>query len=419
MRNIESELCGFLLRDNATVAEALAIGVKPHHFDDELLGRVFEVVAAAWDRQEAADLAFVAMKLGREHFTRLSGIRTNAPLSVNFAPYAQALVDHSRMTELHRRLVDIGHSISSRKPMDPTDPILRALGDLLVFSRGDTPALKTSTIRDATGRALAETEQRITVAQAGKPPGIPSGIPKLDACIHGFKPGFVYVLGARTGVGKTTMATTMAVNAALAGKRVAFVTVEMSDTDIADKMLLRLACLSGDRYLSGIMNDDELNRLVRAGNELAELPIFITDVARANLNDLALEIMRLVRIEGAELIVVDYLQIFETGDGRNRPSREEAKLVSARFKSLARSLKVPLLVLSQLNRQAPEMGAPDLIHVAESDQIARDADVVMFIYHDDRDDTWLSVSKQRRGKKQTIRLRANLEHSVFHEAEQA
>lgn len=417
MRTIESEICGFLLRDNALVAEALSIGLRTEYFDDELLGRVFGTCLESWEKQEQSDLATVTAKLGREHFTRLAGIRANAPLSSNFAPYAQAVVDHRRGQELHRRLADIGQAISSRRPMDSLDPVLRQLGDLLAFTQGDSPALRTSTIRNALQRALADTEERVIASQGGRPPGVPSGLPALDACIHGFQAGFVYVIGARTGRGKTTMAATMAVNAALAGRKVAFVTVEMSDADIADKMLLRLARVDAGRYLSGDMTDADLDRITRAAGELDRLPILVTDVARPGFNDLALEVMRLVRVEKVELVVVDYLQIFETGDGRYRPSREEAKVVSARLKGLARSLKVPLLVLSQLNRQAPEHGEPDLCHVAESDQIARDADVVMFLYRDDRDEPWLSVSKHRRGRTTAIRLKARLEHSVFEEAE--
>lgn len=362
------------------------------------------------------DLASVTMKIGREHFTRLSGIRANAPLSPHVRGHAQAMVDHHRATEIHSRLVDISHQLVSRKPMESLEAILAQLGELLTQTNCENATLKTTTISEALGKSLAEVEKRIVDAQAGKTAGIPSGLPTLDMCIHGFRPGFVYILGARTGKGKTTMATTMAVNAAMAGHKVAFVTVEMSDVDIADKMMTRLARVTAGKYLSGDMAEDETDRIMQAARTLNPLPIVVTDVSRPNFVALAFEMMRLVRVEGVKFIVIDYLQLFEVGDGKWRQAREEAKTVSARLKELAKSLQIPILVLSQLNRESPEIGIPDLRHIAESDQIARDADVVMFLYLSEQRDYWLNISKHRRGKTGQVPLVAHLDFGYFAEA---
>lgn len=410
---IEAAVCGMVMREPRHLAEAVTAGVSPDHFTHPFHADLFEACVAAWGVGKPTDVVTLCHKLGHDKRDEVARIRSQAPPTVNFAPYAQALLDNRRHMELHGKLGDLSRALASRRPMDPLTPIIEAIGGLIAFS-GAVTGLRTTDIREALDRSLMAAEERMS---AKGTPGIPTGFELLDRTFYGFQPGFMYVLGARTAVGKTTMATTMAVNAARAGYKTAVVTVEMADTDLADKMLMRISRVSANRYLSGTMSSDEMDRIVQGATELAELPLFFTEVTKPSFDLLAFEILRLVKVEGVKLVVIDYLQLFETGDGaHHRNAREDAKLVSARLKLLARSLKVPILVLSQLNRQAPEDGEPELIHIAETDQIARDADVVMFLYRWN-DEYYLSVAKQRRGQRRAFRLRAELQHSCFEQGE--
>ncbi len=412
IRELESIVVGMVMDEDRHLADAVARGVTRSHFADPMHGQIFEACVDVWKKGQQVDLATLCLSVGRQNLDVLTRLRRAAPPTDNFAPYAQALLDNWRQLELHSRLAAFSHRLGSRRLMDPLDPIVDELGGLLMFAKGSGQAMRTTTIVEALDRSLAAVEERVTAQKDGQPPGVTTGFPILDRAIYGFQPGFMYVLGARTSVGKTTLATVMAVNAARSGRKTAFVTVEMSDSDIADKMLSRVSKVNIGNYLSGTMEEREIDRISSGASELAKLPLLFTEVEQPKLELLEFEVMRLVKVEGVELVIVDYLQLFETSDDRHRNPREVAKHVSASMKRLARTMKVPILVLSQLNRQAPEEGEPELIHIAESDQIARDADVVLFLYRA-AGAFFLSIGKQRRGAKKVIRLKDELHFSLF------
>jgi replicative DNA helicase len=414
-QELEAAVCGMVLREPAALGAAVAGGIEPRHFADHTHARLYEAAIEAWKKSEPIDVVSLCNRVGRDKAPVIQALRSNAPMTANVAPFIRALIDSWRSLELQAKLADISAAVSKRRTMDPLDPIIDRLAELLVVAGGSSAALVTTTIVDALDKSLQAAEQRILSSQAGKTPGATSGFPLLDDAVYGFQPGFMYVLGARTSVGKTTMAATMAVNAALAGHKVAFVTVEMSDADLADKMLTRMARVKSASFLSGELSDEEMDRIAGGARSLAPLPLFFTVVSRPTVEHLIFEIHRLVKVEKVELVIIDYLQLFELGhDGRHRNGREEAKAVSAKLKMLTQELKVPLLVLSQLNRLAPEEGQPELVHIAETDQIARDADVVLFLYRED-DDYFLSVAKNRRGKRTAFKLNAELQYSLFTE----
>lgn len=409
---VETIVCAMALRDPKFLAEAVSRGLKPSHFQLDLHGQIFQAAVSLWEKNAAFSLADIIHAIGRQHLTAVSDIRTRVPIALNAKPHLQAMLDNGRQQELQAKLLDIGRQLSNRKPLQPLAPIIAGLGDLVVFASGTSEAIRTVGMADALDASLAAAEAR---AIASGLPGIPTGLPTLDAITYGFQPGFVYTLGARTSVGKSMMAVNMALSAAEAGFKTAFVTVEMAATDICDRMLGKVSRVNLGKYLSGAMSEDELDRIVRGAETMHKLPILFTEVLTPEVDHLAFEAMRLVRAEDVKLLIIDYLQLFEVGDGKFRQAREDAKTVVTRIKRMARLLNVPILVLSQLNREAPEKGEPDLKHIAETDQIARDSDVVMFLYTDDHDDYYLSVAKQRRGRRGQIKLVADMNYGSFTE----
>lgn len=414
---IERAVVGLVMRDQKAVAEAVSLGVERKHFQDPLAGAAYQAVIEIWRKGQTPDLFTVGHIIGAEKRDEISAMRKAAPLTANTRVFFRALVDNYRGTELFHRLADVAKQIQTRRPLDPLDPIVEQLGSLLTFSAGASAAIETVRLSDALKKTLGIIEDRVTQSTQGKLPGVPSGFQALDEVVYGFQPRKMYVLGARTSVGKTTMATTMAVNAARAGHKVAIVSVEMDETDMAEKMLSRAAKVALSRLSLGDLAEGDVDRIAVGAGELDTLPLFITTVKKPQLDLLALELTRLVKVEGVEFIIVDYLQQFETGEelSKRMTARDTAKGVSVAMQSLAKTLGVPILVLSQLNREAPEEGEPDLRHIAETDQIARDADVVMFLYrYEGRH--FLSVAKQRRGKTKCIKLDARLDFSSFEEA---
>lgn len=408
---VESAVCGMIMREPAHLADAIAAGLRPAAFADRLCGRIFAACHEIWAEGLEIDLPTLARKIGMEHLDEIARVRTAAPLTANFTPFLAGMLNQSLQAEISARLLDAGKALAARQPLDPMEPIIARLVELIAYCKGSAEALRVSPLVAELDRTLATAQERVDAFHSGVLSGVTTGFTMLDRVLNGFQPGFVYALGARTGVGKTTFAINACLGAAARGHKVAFVTVEMSGADIVEKMLSRESRVAGARLLAGSMNEQELDRITRAVREMEKLPILFVEVLKPSLDHLAFEILRLVKIEKVELIVIDYLQLFEVGDGKFRQAREEAKIVSARLKMLAKQHRVPLLTLSQLNRMAPEHGEPDLVHIAESDQIARDSDVVMFLWQDEHEQHYLSISKNRRGRRGAFRLAVELDYS--------
>lgn len=414
---IEQTAAAAIMHDRHALDAAIALGVGSQHFKNELASTAVSAVMGLWQKESKFSFADIVAKVGTGRRDELTALKAKAPIALNIKPFLQALVDADKHAEIQSRLLAVGRLLHQRQPMESLSAVVEALGELTAFAGGDERSLRTVKMSDALHESILSAESRIL---ADGMPGITTGIPGLDVATYGFQPGFVYILGARTSVGKTTLAVNFALTAAEAGHKTAFVTVEMGATDICDKMIGKVGKINLGRYFSGELTPDELDRVQLAVPRLSTLPVVFTEVNSPKIEALALEALRLVR-GGVKFLIVDYLQLFEVGDGKFRQSREEAKIVSSRLKQLARTLKVPVLVLSQLNREAPEYGEPDLKHVAETDQIVRDADVVMFLYREKihagiDDDYWLAIAKQRRGKMTRIKLVADLNTGSFREA---
>lgn len=410
---LEAMVCGALLRDPRNVAEAVAAFLDDRHFQLPLHQHLFQVAVQAWDRGEELDLSTICRAVGYEHLDDVSRIRTNAPIH-GFSRLLQELLDVTRQLDVMANLSDVTRALAGRKLTEPLEPILERLLEVAVASKGTGKGLRTSPLPNALDRSIGALEERVVVRREGQPPGIPTGFDVLDGVVYGWQPGFVYILGARTSIGKTTMAVNMALSAATAGHKTAFVTVEMSDSDVVDKMLSRVSRVDIGRMLSGSLSEADLDRIHFGTGKLKELPLLFTEVEKPSIDLLACEIMRLAKTQDVKFVIVDYLQLFDSGEEtRYRNSREETKAVSIRLKSLAKTLKIPILVLSQLSRQAPEVGEPDLRDIAESDQIARDADVVLFLFKNEDDEYLMSVGKNRRGSKKAFRINAELQFNLF------
>jgi replicative DNA helicase len=166
---------------------------------------------------------------------------------------------------------------------------------------------------------------------------------------------------------------------------VLFVSLEMSGIELADRLLCSLARVNGHRLRNGTISSDDRDRLVRKANEVSHSPLFVDDSPSRTVSEIAAAARRIKRREKSlGLIVIDYLQLIEPDNSRD-PRQEQVAKIARRLKGLARELEVPLLCLSQLNRQAEDSKdhRPKLSHLRESGAIEQDADVVMFVHREE------------------------------------
>lgn len=215
---------------------------------------------------------------------------------------------------------------------------------------------------------------------------VETGYLDFDAMTGGLHDGELVILAARPSMGKTAFAMNIAENVSMASRApTLFISLEMSAIELADRMLCSLARVNGNRLRSGDISQDERARLVQKANEISQAPLYVDDSPSRTVSEIAAAARRIARREGnLGLIVIDYLQLIEPDNQRDARQEQVAK-IARRLKGMARELKVPVLCLSQLNRQAEEGKdhRPRLSHLRESGAIEQDADVVMFVHREE------------------------------------
>src|SRR5580704_11103790 len=259
--------------------------------------------------------------------------------------------------------------------------------------------------------------------------GLTTGYAALDNETAGLQTSELIILAARPSMGKTALALNIAENVAVRQKQpVAIFSLEMSKESLLLRLLASEARVDAHKFRTGHMNRDDWGRVTSALSSLGEAPLWIDDSASSTVLEMGAKARRLKRDRGLSLMIVDYLQLVipsNTGRGSNR--QEEVSSISRSLKGLAKELKIPILVLSQLTR-APEREdrKPQLSDLRESGAIEQDADVVLFINRpnfyktdmpeEDRAKAELIIAKQRNGPTDKVRFVFRSRLTRFEEA---
>jgi len=260
----------------------------------------------------------------------------------------------------------------------------------------------------------------------GKVPGVPSGFRSIDNFLHGFNDSDLVLLAARPGMGKTSAALNFATNAAkLSKKAVVIFSLEMSNEQLAMRLISAESLVDSKKLRTGMLSEDEWMAIAHASSELSTLKLYLDDTSGITVPEMKAKCRRL----GEELgmVVIDYLQLMSTGK-RSDNRVQEVSEISRSLKIMAKELGVPVLCLSQLSR-GPEQRKdnerrPRLADLRESGAIEQDADVVLFIYRDDyytkeeSDKPGIAeilVEKNRHGEVGSIELHWDGAHTRFTE----
>jgi len=249
--------------------------------------------------------------------------------------------------------------------------------------------------------------------------GVPSGFTDLDNLTGGLHDSELVILAARPGMGKTAMAINMAEYVTIKSNvPTLFVSLEMARLELAQRMLCSQGKIDASKFRRMILSGADRKDLVEASAKLSKAPFYVDDTPSRTVTQIAACARRLKRRQNLGMIVIDYLQLLQPDDPRD-PRQEQVAKMARRLKILARELKIPVLCLSQLNRQveAGRDNRPKLSHLRESGAIEQDADVVMFIHreeeHHSREEAQdlgivgqadLIVAKQRNGPTGDVKL---------------
>lgn len=218
---------------------------------------------------------------------------------------------------------------------------------------------------------------------------VTTGFKKVDNLNGGFYNGQMIVIGARPSVGKSALMGQMALKMARSGKKVGIISLEMNNTEIAARLSSIETGIDFGRVFRDIANDESLHRRFydKVSRETINLPIYISDKTKVNVNDIRAKAVKLKSTKGCDCIMIDYLQLIDsTGDNRNYNREQEVSKMSRGIKLMAMELNIPVITLCQLNRNVTgrtyKDRLPKLSDLRESGAIEQDADVVMFVHRD-------------------------------------
>jgi replicative DNA helicase len=403
--NLEAEqaVLGAIMYDNAAF-ERVPDRLRAEHFYEPFHARVFTAMGTLIAKGQLAEPIVLTERFKSDPgFADMGGLR-----------YFALLIDKAPTPSMVRDLANLVHDLAVRREL------LNIYSDGAAAARkdGETPALEQLEAVEGQLYALAETGAQSsgvsTFATAlsgaleaigaafssdGGVSGVSTGLIDLDKKLGGLHPSDLSILAGRPSMGKTALATNVAFSVArayayeqqpdgtrktTAGGQVLFFSLEMSEEQLAMRILAEASGVSGDRMRKGEISPAEYARIRDASIEISQAPLFIDDTGGLSMAKLAARARRQKRLTGLDLIVVDYLQLVTTTrkNGDNRV--QEVSEVTQGLKALAKDLGVPVLALSQLSRQVEsrEDKRPQLSDLRESGSIEQDADVVMFVYRE-------------------------------------
>ncbi|AYK08889.1 replicative DNA helicase [Brevibacillus laterosporus] len=255
----------------------------------------------------------------------------------------------------------------------------------------------------------------------GQMTGIPSGYVDIDKMTAGLNKSDLIIWAARPSVGKTALALNVGQNVAIRSKEpVAIFSLEMSAPQLVTRMICAEGMIDASRIRSGLLEENDWQKLTMAIGTISKAPIYIDDTAAVTTADIRRRCKKLQQEKGLGLILIDYLQLLR-GKGGNR--QEEVSSISRELKSIARELDVPIIALSQLSRSVEQRQdkRPMMSDLRESGSLEQDADLVAFLYRDDyynkdsesKNIVEFIVAKQRNGPTGTVELVFLKEYNKF------
>lgn len=239
-----------------------------------------------------------------------------------------------------------------------------------------------------------------------------TGLYDLDDMTCGLHNQELTIIGARPGVGKTTLALQIAENISRKDKNILFLSLEMSDTQIIQKMIARIGNVQSYRMRRGTLEDSDWERIANTAGELSKLK-FNTNSNIRNIQELEVLARKLKNKDKLDLLIIDYIQLLRNKEKFSSREQEVAD-ISRRLKLLSLELDIPIIALCQLNRNASN-SEPGLADLRESGSLEQDADNIIFLYKEDSesDEITLKLAKQRAGQTGKIKLKFKKETSNF------
>jgi replicative DNA helicase len=423
-QNLEAEefVLGGILLDNDAVNRAVEVGLRADDFYKEAHRKIFGAMLELGEHGSAVDAVTLAEALRKQgQLQGVGGASFIAELT-DRVPSAANVAHHAKIVKekaILRGMISVSTEIATQAYEGRTDVeqfLDQAEGKIFqIAEQKFKPSFYK--VKDLLVQSLKHVERLYERKELIT--GVPTGFHDLDRLTAGLQRSDLVIVAGRPGMGKTALALNIATYAALqANIAVAIFSLEMSKEQLVLRMLCSEALINYASVRSGHLREQEFTKLTKAAGRLWEAQVFIDDTAGLSVLELRAKARRLMReTNGAlGLIVVDYLQLMR-GSGRTDSREQEISEISRSLKGLAKEMSVPIVALSQLNRQVEGRAdrRPLMADLRESGAIEQDADVIMFVYREavynrelantpEENDAEIIVAKQRNGPTDTVRV---------------
>jgi replicative DNA helicase len=365
----EMALLGAVLIDNRVLEE---FPLNEALFDNENCRMVLREINTIRARGGVADIKTVALGMA-ERASFVAVLSSCAPSSANAAFYYKELVELSR----RRRFSSLARELSELAiGAESSDEIFRYI-DESVSKIADTRQTNYALIQDYMPSVINMLSERFK--NKGKLSGIPTGFPELDDKTDGWQNGNLIIIGARPGTGKTSIALNMASAAVRHNFKVGFFSAEMSAEALIMRMIADWGSANFRGMRTGRLSPSDMASIAEGGKLLAATHFFINDQPAISLDALLSDARKMKRREGVQILFIDYLSLINNRRDRT-PRHEQIAEISASLKNLARELGLPVIVLSQLTRDA-QGDRPNMAQLRDSGAVEQDADVIILLHN--------------------------------------
>ena len=386
-------------------------GLIPEDFSMAPCRAVFERAEASMDAGEpfdaliAAEAASESLGSDGKEFIKLCIIAT--PTSANAGYHAKLLHERAASARLRKTLLD---EIMDKGAEAPAELAAAVIGRCRAFLDGERSGRTVSLCRALTSYYDALGGGTRSLIR------VDTGYSRLDGILKGIWGGNLCIIGARPGVGKSAFALSIAEHAARNGGKVLIYSMEMQSEELAERMVARY----GPKLDELIDADDPARQpdgfftaVVGACGQLSKLPIYINDSPHMTAGRIRSEA---AAMDGLCLIVVDFLSLMQS-DRKYEKHYLELGAISRDLKNIAAELAVPVIALSQLNRERDERERPTLSNLRDSGELEQNANKVLLMWNEDKENhkVGVSVAKNRRGKTGSVEMSFDGDHMRYEE----
>jgi len=421
--DIEEAVLGALLLEPNVVPDVLD-QLAPECFYKQSHRKVYQAISVLARSNAPIDIFTVSEQLEKDNsLEEVGGMAFLSRLSLKIGAAAHVEYHTKVLLQkwIQRELIYISHEAQKTAFDDslPVDELIDSVQNKIFSLSEKNMKRETTPIQTVINKAIKEIEEN--QARTDNLSGVPSGYRGIDEVTYGWQKSDLIILAARPSVGKTAFVLTMARNMAIDHHvHVALFSLEMSDVQLVKRIMVSETGITPEKMngVKKMTSAEEWKNFTDRLVQLENAPLWIDDTPSLSIFEFRSKARRLVRNNGVQIIIIDYLQLM-TGPPELKGQREqEVSTISRQLKAIAKELNVPIIALSQLNRQVETRGGnkrPQLSDLRESGAIEQDADIVMFIHRPEKygvadensypGETDLIIAKHRNGQVCDVKMR--------------